>query len=1538
MMLSLERAVRVFRALVESPVKVDSSTVVSWSHLDRALSHDPVLLNEMRDLSPTERTRVQAYVGEFAPLQESRPVYVFPTARDASRFIQEVTDAGGNATHLDGGGLVAASGNDFSHVESAAAQHNGVAYSGPSLSDHYEYVDRQLPEALFIDSGLDPATCESALIFSLKSGHSAQLQESMLAGIQSDGPLASFQTRIDTFARPKMVLGVPAALAEAVRMSGYATPQMLKLMEAGNAVVPGGDANAQAADRGGVAQNQSASDSGSPANSRTSEQQPQQPPTEHVPTQEQGGATNAIKLPDGTEVPFDAMKQAFAKMLHNMAAQVENGTLGGQAAPRGAGEADATGQQPPQPSVAQQQVATQSASQQAAGNGAEPPAQPAQANGEQAAPPAPPAAEAPPAAPAQPGAEAAHAAEAPPAGDPAVDATLTKAEQGDQEALKQAQGMQGQMSDEQKQRLQQLLAAQAGGSQPAQESYLREASYSKKARDVISAEMSAQKNKKGLTQSQKVGRAIGVAKSKGLKVPPRPKNESTLQENLRDALRMLVSANENTMLSGIYKVIETDLSTQPSKLVERVLDQLNVLAAHTSGKIREAALSALGSLYEATTAPTRRDSTINKAKSLGEKRTAYVKRHSDACTVWTRANVTAAATLPEGLEYQGGGCAPGAHVVLVEEGPDTSLVRTLDGDTVRVANHHLKVESFSGFVNGKLVESAELASIIEAAQGRDMVLVVGQPHSGKGHFINASIGPCVSEGVEFPYQLSVDAPWGDMQERAAREDFETLLREANGEQERFDRTLMSPRFRYVSESGHAFLRDAVSWQQFRRCGVAASRNGVDEGFGRFFSQANVRDYYANMQGDARAATARVFKDRVSEAVIELGESVIVDCTPETNVMEFVQLASRANMHVHLVEFITPLKLSLARTTLRESVVRRNSNLVSAGVDEALRSGGVDRHTRYIWDGDEATGRFTAVEGKIEDKQAVVLKKKNIDGDNPGKPKMRKDIAVRESFGGPFTPAQREQNVEDFKQLFPTHAHLVEELDTGQASESESCASGMQEAGKLLSDARAAIFKLTTSSLVQCASMAQATGMNKTKGLLDKVQQQGASFLDELKGMGDLLQKANESMKSENGGMGGDNVDAVKQQAAAMAGGAAPAPASPVDATVPAPADPAVSEAIGKVLGTKFMDAIKQGEHYRALNESLTSYCPMLDVRQRTQVIDRLKAMTMLPEDASLRVAFSRADHRILSESATYGSVVSGLATRTASGRNTLASLNELQEAIKALRVRGGGAQLHLADSLERAITRERLVEDRARATAWGGAFSDAGPFRLNVAKIGVKQAIEHAESVYDRFGMDVYDDLPNLARNFTLLKQKMSFALPIPRQEMPVIEPKKGDIEAFANDLRAGRVDIFEPWASEHMGNLFPWERSGSPRLGVGDDSWITLGVKDGDQDDDKLPVGSVKPISVKKLKPLQDQIWFDKLIATIIAFGPPAAGSFVTTKGVAIVSSDDYILDGHHRFGQIMLADPSLPMQGLVIPVKRDKLLSITRSYGTARGNRAKA
>lgn len=45
--------------------------------------------------------------------------------------------------------------------------------------------------------------------------------------------------------------------------------------------------------------------------------------------------------------------------------------------------------------------------------------------------------------------------------------------------------------------------------------------YSKKAQQVIGDEMHALKSKRSLSRKAKIGRAIGIARSKGLKVPRR---------------------------------------------------------------------------------------------------------------------------------------------------------------------------------------------------------------------------------------------------------------------------------------------------------------------------------------------------------------------------------------------------------------------------------------------------------------------------------------------------------------------------------------------------------------------------------------------------------------------------------------------------------------------------------------------------------------------------------------------------------------------------------------------------------------------------------------------------------------------------------------------------------------------------------------------------------------------------------------------------------------------------------------------------------
>ncbi|MCK4526076.1 hypothetical protein KAW18_01790 [candidate division WOR-3 bacterium] len=146
----------------------------------------------------------------------------------------------------------------------------------------------------------------------------------------------------------------------------------------------------------------------------------------------------------------------------------------------------------------------------------------------------------------------------------------------------------------------------------------------------------------------------------------------------------------------------------------------------------------------------------------------------------------------------------------------------------------------------------------------------------------------------------------------------------------------------------------------------------------------------------------------------------------------------------------------------------------------------------------------------------------------------------------------------------------------------------------------------------------------------------------------------------------------------------------------------------------------------------------------------------------------------------------------------------------------------------------------------------------------------------------------------------------------------------FQRKIKAGHIDIFRPYAST---NVFP-----KKFIGKKDAKYLTLGLKDGRKLDDVIKAKIIHVPAIKLL-PLQSQIWLDKLIKYTIQYGAPKKGSRVT-KTTIIISSNYYILDGHHRYGQVMLADPSLKMSCLFIPLSIGLLLKMTRSYGMAIGN----
>jgi hypothetical protein len=213
--------------------------------------------------------------------------------------------------------------------------------------------------------------------------------------------------------------------------------------------------------------------------------------------------------------------------------------------------------------------------------------------------------------------------------------------------------------------------------------------------------------------------------------------------------------------------------------------------------------------------------------------------------------------------------------------------------------------------------------------------------------------------------------------------------------------------------------------------------------------------------------------------------------------------------------------------------------------------------------------------------------------------------------------------------------------------------------------------------------------------------------------------------------------------------------------------------------------------------------------------------------------------------------------------------------------------------------------------------------KLNVRKVPLAQAREYAARAFANAGQDLDERLPDFDRNYQDLQKRLATAKNIKRADMPVI--RQNDIQGFHEALRAGRIDIFKPYAKGHLftpRNLTP-NRGGA--------EWLRLGFQDGDPKDDVLGAKLTK-IPAAKLLPTQNQIWLEKVIASIVYFGKPSEGSL--KRATIITSREGYILDGHHRYGQVLLAEPSWRLDALWVPLPIDLLVKVARTYGNAIGN----
>jgi len=228
-------------------------------------------------------------------------------------------------------------------------------------------------------------------------------------------------------------------------------------------------------------------------------------------------------------------------------------------------------------------------------------------------------------------------------------------------------------------------------------------------------------------------------------------------------------------------------------------------------------------------------------------------------------------------------------------------------------------------------------------------------------------------------------------------------------------------------------------------------------------------------------------------------------------------------------------------------------------------------------------------------------------------------------------------------------------------------------------------------------------------------------------------------------------------------------------------------------------------------------------------------------------------------------------------------------------------------SAETTSLHSNIRSSQQRRNIWKGLRNRPVTERLNITTTPVEMALEWTRDRFKDEGLILSRYIPHFKENYLSLQEECRLAINIPRNEMPVIDPH--ELRAFAEKLMGGSLDVFEPFADNR-------DKPYSPTDLVADTPeamrFLYLGFKDGQLEDDVVNA-KITRTEGGLLRPTQSEIWLDKVVDDIIRYGTPSTdgkgayddNSLILRKTIA-VSQEGYILDGHHRYAQIVLVNPS--------------------------------
>ena len=234
-----------------------------------------------------------------------------------------------------------------------------------------------------------------------------------------------------------------------------------------------------------------------------------------------------------------------------------------------------------------------------------------------------------------------------------------------------------------------------------------------------------------------------------------------------------------------------------------------------------------------------------------------------------------------------------------------------------------------------------------------------------------------------------------------------------------------------------------------------------------------------------------------------------------------------------------------------------------------------------------------------------------------------------------------------------------------------------------------------------------------------------------------------------------------------------------------------------------------------------------------------------------------------------------------------------------------------------------LVEDTRRIMEAGGAKAGM----MEITKTKVNLARQYGEKIMKDNGRELDKEIPFFDKNYNFAQKQAKEGF-TKRKDMPVIDNK--DIKLLQGRLKKGMIDIAAPFADNEVPND-PFPQGLDTNLGK---KWLEGGLRDGVKDDDIVNVRITK-LPVGKLLPIQRQIYFDKSIRNVAQFGAEGTKGFSASKSnFYVISKDNRIIDGHHRYLSAVLVDPKITVTCLEIDLPINELLPMTLAYTDAIGN----